>query len=83
MPKVSIFYLKITDFCSLQTALLLGIPKNPDFVPKTCIIYLEMDQTIVIQQKHPRTRRAFKVQIQEAEIKSQNQGMKPTIRPEI
>ena len=81
--KICNFYLKVTDFCSLQTVPLLGIPKNPEFVPKTCIDYSKMDQTVAIQQKQSRTRRTFKAQIQEAEIKSQNQEMKPTIRPEI
>ena len=76
LPKVSIFYLKITDFCSLQTALLLDIPKNPDFVPKTCIIYFKMDQTVSIQQKHSRTAKnnhhRFKSYRLKARISKQN-----------
>ena len=57
LPKVGNFCLKVTEFLSLRSVPLLGIPKNPEFIPKTCIIYPEMDQTVEKYQEHSRTRR--------------------------
>ena len=51
-------------------------------MPKTCIIYPEMNQTVSRRQEHSRTRRTFEVQIQESDITDQNQEINPTIRTE-
>ena len=51
-------------------------------MPKTCIIYPEMDQTVSRHQEHLRTRRTFEIQIQESDITGQNQEINPTIRTE-
>ena len=83
LPKVGNFYLKVTNFCSLQTVPLLGIPKNPEFIPKTCINYSKTDQTVVIQRRTVKNSEEQSWQFQKSKIKSQIQEMKPTIRPEI
>ena len=52
-------------------------------MPKTCIIYPEMDQTVGKYQEHSRTVKRQFLQIQEIKKEAQNQETKPTIRSEM
>ena len=51
-------------------------------MPKTCIVYPEMDQTVGKYQEHSRTVKKQFLQIQEIKKEAQNQETKPTIRSE-
>ena len=52
-------------------------------MPKTCIIYPEMDQTVGKYQEQSRTLKDSHHRFKNFKLQAQNQEMKQTIRSEI
>ena len=52
-------------------------------MPKTCIIYPEMDQTVGKYQEQSRTLKDSHHRFKKSRMKTQNQKIKPTIRSEM